>query len=64
MGQTCPGFAKYKALYPNRTQCWGDTSKEPTVSRAGRGERKGGTRGGQGLPFGDMRVQIRFIVFR
>lgn len=64
MGQTCPGFAKYKALYPYSTQSWGDTSKDPTVSRAGRGERKGGTRGGQDLPFGDMRVQIRFIVFR
>lgn len=41
MGQTCPGFAEYKALYPYSTQCWGDTSKVPTVSRAGRGERRG-----------------------
>lgn len=41
MGQTCSGFAKYRAVYPNRTQCWGDTSKDPTVPRAGRGERRG-----------------------
>lgn len=51
MGQMCPGFAKYKALYPNRTQCWGDTSKDPTVPRAGRSERKGGHQRRSGLAF-------------